>query len=470
MFDKQTVYNRVLSVKLVQRSAHIFKLPRGLEAVGRGLGPNGAPLRGVRALMELQPVKEILQDIKYALRNVHLDRDNNYFEKPVQIRKEGDIVAPPPSTNDYTNNEQQNAQSTSTVNTGQKDAPSNNIADTEQINTLSTSIANIIEQQNSASTSDVVSNPSVLLELAKTLKELVNTLQRNNLVNNDDTPNITQENVAQKRPNSNPIESQTEDSQTANSGPEPAKKPKKKLEQQLPDSSAIFAQHPSTSSEACPRNDNPNVPTYYPHNRRNLAQNFFLPNPNVPFIPNGHNVARFDMIGSILNSNQFRSNILSHNVRQNTIEHIPNRNPNPATSQPNAAEISKKNNGQNSPAHKSNSSVGNVKQKLSADQNMNQIPPNVTQNTPLSSPNRNASNVNRNISNPSPHTDQTKSTSTNTNAQENMGRNTPDGNRSVGQSASNVNRTLHQSTSPSPPQITISSSESGMYVIYLIIK
>ncbi|XP_026325840.1 uncharacterized protein LOC113234651 isoform X2 [Hyposmocoma kahamanoa] len=468
MFDKQKIYDRVISVKLVQRNAHTFKLPRGLVTVGPGLGPNGAPLRGVRAVMELQPVKDILHDIKFALRNVHMDSHNSYFDKPVQIRKEADIVAP--STNDYSNTEQQNthshsfthgtivnieqqstlssstanieqqnAHSSSIANTEQQNAHSSIIANTEQQNTPSTSTTNI-ELQNTLSTSNAIAHPSVLLELANTLKDLINTLQKNNLVNTNVTPNITQENVSQKRSSSNPIQSQNENSQNANLGPEPAKKPKGKLGQQLPDSSSTMSvQHPSTSREACRSQDcNPNVARYNFQHHRNLAQNIILPNNNAPFIPNGHNVVRFDMIGSMLNSNQFGFN-MGHNARSNVhnvpphVPHsisrnIPNGSQNPETSQLNVAQ-NKPNMSQNSPVYRTNSLRGNLNQKNtntpeerrntnidqhapvrnsespveivntnvnqnpSANQNMYQIPPNINQNVHESTPNTNPSDV-----------------------------------------------------------------------------
>lgn len=481
MFDKQKIYDRVLSVKLIKSNAHVFKLPRGLEAVGRGLGPNGAPLRGVRAMMELHPIKEILQDIKYALRNVQLDTEDNYFDNLVQIRKEVDIVAPPLSTKDYSENtKQQDTYSNSIANTGQQTAPLSTIANTEQQNTLSTSIANI-EQQNTPSTSNAVADPSVLLELSNTLKELIKTLQSNNLVNTTIPPNITRESAAQKRPNSNPTESQKEGSQNDNSGPEAAKKPRNILEQQMSDSSSTNSvQRPSTSREAGPSQNYNSDVSRYPRHHRNLPHNIFLPSNNVPFIPNGHNVVKFDMIGSFLNSNPFGfnmgqnprfnvHNVPRHSASQNVTQNRPNMNDAPAHRTNTVANVNQKNvgkpgessrfntdKGQNGPeTSTSNSPVeiinSNVNEKPSANQSMNQILPDPNQNKSAQDINpsnvnqvakQNASKGNRKKDPNAPNVDQTENTS----AKQNTGRNTPDGNKNVNHNSSNVNPNLHQNT------------------------
>lgn len=471
MLDKQKLYDRVLSVKLVKSSTQTFKLPRGLETVGRGLGPNGAPLRGVRAMMELQPVKEILQDIKYALRNVQLDPDNNYFDKPVQILKDVDTIRRTPSTN-YSNTEQQSTPSTSTAiieeqstpsasmaKTEQQNTPSTSMANPEQQNTLSTSIANT-KQQNIPAISNVVADPGVLLELTSTLKGLVNVLQTNNNAN----PNNIQEDAAQKRPNSNPIGPDNDLSQCAeNSDPEPAKKTKIKLGQELHDSaSTIPVIDPSTSRR--PQTSNPNVARYNLQHQRNLARNIILPNPNVPFVPNGQNILRFDMIGSISNQFGFSTGRNGRTVpsRQNMSRFNPNMI-------------------QNTGARSISSLVGNLNRNYSntsgqsaALVNQNIRPSSLNQNIRLSTPNmyqnpevnRNASQNSSIVTNRDPsHMDQTKSTSNinASNADQNLGRNIHIGNRNVGNNAPNLNQnTPNIPAPPSSPQISNpSTSKSG---------
>ncbi|CAH0758198.1 unnamed protein product [Diatraea saccharalis] len=59
MFHRQELYGRSMVVQMDQQP-HTQSLPEGLATIGPGLGPNGEPLNGIRNLVEIQPLKQLL--------------------------------------------------------------------------------------------------------------------------------------------------------------------------------------------------------------------------------------------------------------------------------------------------------------------------------------------------------------------------------------------------------------------------
>ncbi|RVE43614.1 hypothetical protein evm_011734 [Chilo suppressalis] len=59
MFHQQELYGRGMVVQMDQHP-HMQSLPDGLASLGPGLGPNGEPLKGIRHLVEIQPLKQLM--------------------------------------------------------------------------------------------------------------------------------------------------------------------------------------------------------------------------------------------------------------------------------------------------------------------------------------------------------------------------------------------------------------------------